>query len=367
MRARAIAGAIVATLVTLAAIEVALRLAGLIPLSSATYIPDAATGFKLQPHAGTDADGFNNPATENDPNPARTARPGTVLFVGDSFVFGTYPAEAVFPILVIADLAGNGVAARAVNVGIPGAGPDTYVRVMRAYVPRLEPVAVVATVYLGNDVEQGDPRRPTKLWLGRIGNYAHPLSFHWDELMIVAVGGKLLRLAEEALHRRHAPDTAASGPEEAGRRSLAFTDAALARIRWRELEAARIVPDRRIARGYEGLAARLADMATIAQASGATFLVALAPSRVGIDAKLRAQVIAEFGGDPHDFDGALPSRRMGEALTARGISFVNLAPPLAAAGPARVYNRADTHWNRRGNALAAEAIADALAPLLARK
>ena len=362
MRARAIAGAAVAALITLVTAEVALRLANFIPLPSAPYISDDETGFKLRPSEITDADGFNNPHTEADPAPARTAAPGTVAFVGDSFAFGTYPAEAVFPALVAADLAAEGVTIRAVNLGIPGAGPDTYVRVMRDYLPRLKPMAVVATVYLGNDVEQGDPRRPTKLWLGRLGSYGSPFSFDPDDLIVVAVASKLFRLAEQAWYAQYT--SLASNPEEAERRSLAFSDEALTRVRWRELKAARIEPDASIARGYGGLAAHVGEMASIARKDGVAFLVVLAPSRVELDADLRARVVQAFGGDPKDFDGALPARRVGEALAARGIPFVDLTPALAAAEPARVYNRGDTHWNRRGNAIAAAAIADALKPLL---
>jgi lysophospholipase L1-like esterase len=365
MKARVIAGAAAAALITLVAAEIALRLAGLIPLSSGTYIPDPETGFKLRPSAITDEDGFNNPRTDAEPAPARIAAPGTVVFVGDSFAFGTYPADSVFPALVAADLATEGLAARAVNLGIPGAGPDTYVHVMRGYLPRLKPDAVVATIYLGNDVEQGDPKRPTKLWLGRIGNYGDPLSLDPDDLMIVAVAGKLFRLAEEAWYSRYAPEYVPTEPDEAGRRSLAFSPEAMARVRWHELEAARVKPDARIAHGYDGLAGHLKEMAAIARQNKAKFLVALAPSRVEIDAGLRTQVVEAFGGDPKDFDGALPARRVGEILTALGIPFVDLTPALVAAGPAHVYNHADTHWNRRGNAVAAAAIADALKPLLA--
>ena len=362
MGARALVAAAAAALITLVTVEAALRLASSIPLPSAPYIPDDETGFKLRPSEMTDADGFNNPRTGTEPTPARTAAPGTVAFVGDSFAFGTYPAEAVFPALVAADLASEGVTVRAVNLGIPGAGPDTYVRVMRGYLPRLKPVAVVTTIYLGNDVEQGDPRRPTKLWLGRLGSYGSPLSFDPDDLMIVAVADKLFRLAEQAWYAQYtslAPD-----PEEAERRSPAFSDEALTRVRWRELRAARVEPDASIARGYDGLAAHIDEMATLARRDGVAFLAVLAPSRTELDADLRAQVVRTFGGDPKDFDGALPARRVGQALAARGIPFVDLTPALAAAGPARVYNRGDTHWNRRGNAIAAAAIAEALKPLL---
>lgn len=362
MRARALAGAAVAALITLATAETALRLASFISYPSATYIPDDAVGFKLRPSAITDADGFNNPHTESEPAPARAATPNTVAFIGDSFAFGTYPAEAVFPALVAADLAAENVSMRAVNLGIPGAGPDAYVRVMRNYLPRLKPIAVVATIYLGNDVEQGDPRRPTRLWFGRLGSYGPAFSFDPDDLMVVAVAGSLFRLAEHALYAQFTPLEPV--PEEENRKSQAFSEKSLTRVRWGELKASRIKPDAHIARGYDGLVAHIAEMAALGERDRVKFLVVLAPSRVELDPDLLIHVVQAFDGDPKDFDGTLPARRMGESLTARGIPFVDLTPALTSAGPSRVYNRGDTHWNRRGNAIAAEAIATALKPML---
>lgn len=367
MKVRRLVAAIVAVLVILIALEALLRLSTLIPISwpSTPYIPDAEMGFKLRPAGITDADGFKNPHSDAEPAPARRKKPGTVAFVGDSFPFGTYPAEAVYPALVIADLGAEGTTAmRAVNLGIPGAGPDTYLRVMRTYLPRLEPVAVVVTIYLGNDIEQSDPSYPTKLWLGFIGNYPDPLSTDPDDLMLVGAAGKLFRLAERAWQARFRPSDSAA-PDETGRQSPMFGDGLLSRIRWNELQASRITPDRHIARGYAGLSALLNSMAAFARDHGTKFLVVLAPSRIEIDADARNQTIVQHGGDPAGFDAALPARRVGEALSMLGIPYVDLTSALAAAGAEHVYNQGDIHWNRRGNAIAAEAIAAALKPLIA--
>ena len=367
MKARSIWTAATALLITLIAVEIMLRVAGLIPISSAMYRPDAEIGFRLQPGETTDAEGFKNTRTDTEPAPARISKPGTVLFVGDSFTFGTYPVDAVFPSITVSDLAASGLAERAINVGIPGAGPDTYVRVMRSYVPRLKPAAVVVTIYLGNDVEQGDPHRPTKLWLGRIGNYGHPLSLAPDELMIVDVSGKLLRLVEQIWHKRYISEDVSEASDEAGRQSPPFADDVLKQIYWRELQAAGVTPRPNIARGYDGLTADLSAMSAIARENGAKFLVVLAPSQVEINTDLRQGIATAFDEDPLDFEGTLPARRLSDALTARHIPFVDLAPALIAAGPASVYNRADTHWNRRGNAIAAHAIAASLETLLAKQ
>ncbi len=367
MRARALAGAAVAALITLVTAEVALRLSFLIPVSipSSPFIPDDELGFKLRPSGLTDADGFNNPRSEETPAPARIAAPNTIVFVGDSFAFGTYPADAVFPALVATDLGSEGIAARAVNLGIPAAGPDIYVRAMRSYLPRLQPAAVVTTIYLGNDVGQSDPRRPTTLWFGQTINDGASFSLDPDDFVITRMVSRLWRLASEFLASRAAQGPVTPDPAEADRSSSPFSQTTLDRVRWQELNVARIRPDASIARGYDGLEKHLEQMAAIARQNDVKFLVVLAPSRAAIDPELRTHVIAAFDADPGDFDGGLPARRVGDALTARGIPFIDLTAALVAAGPERVYNRGDTHWNRRGNAVAAEAIAVALKPMLA--
>lgn len=360
MKRHRLASIAIAILITLVTTELALRLSLLIPISiSSHYISDDEAGFKLRPSEFTDADGFNNPHTKTNPAPARTTASDTIAFVGDSFTFGSYPAEAVFPALVAADLEAEGIAARAINLGIPGAGPNSYVGVMRSYLPRLKPIAVVATIYLGNDVMQGDRRHPPKLWFGRIVNFGSIFSLDLDHLLVALTAGKFFRAAERAWHAHLTP-----APDEPDQYFPPLPEKPLSRLRWSELKAARINPDTDIARGYDGLASYAEEMAALARQSDTKFLVVLAPSQAELDADLRTRIVQSFGGNPEDFDGTLPARRVGEALSARGIPFVDLTPALMTAGPTNVYNRNDTHWNRHGNAIVAGVIADALKPVL---
>jgi len=61
------------------------------------------------------------------------------------------------------------------------------------------------------------------------------------------------------------------------------------------------------------------------------------------------------------FDWGQPSRLLTHALEEADIEVVDLLPAIAdAAQRERVYKRNDTHWNLKGNAVAAEAIARAL-------
>ena len=370
MKRRTITIAAVAALATLVTAELAMRLSYFIPvaLPSSPYIPDDDIGYRLRPNGFTDADGFNNGTGAGDPAPARRAAPGTVAFVGDSFTFGTYAADGVFPALVATDLAAQGLTVRAVNLGIPSTGPDAYVRVLRSYLPRLRPAAAVVTIYLGNDIAQSDPERLSRLWLGQLIGYRTRDTFSLDpgDLVLLGVFRAVRALAIEYWYARSAPELAPD-PVEDGRITPAFSQKNMERVRWLELDAARIRPNAAIARGYDGLSGYLGQMAAAAQANAVPLLVVLAPARVTVDPGVAAQVIAAYGADAREFDYALPARRVGQALAAQGIAFLDLTPVLTEAGPARVYNRGDTHWNRRGNAVVAEAVAEALKPMMELK
>lgn len=86
-------------------------------------------------HARLDANGFLVP---------NTAQGDTVMYVGDSFLWGTgapTPQGSFFNILA------NGY-----NFGIPGADVPQYHKIIELYVPQLKPKHVVLCFFMGNDI-----------------------------------------------------------------------------------------------------------------------------------------------------------------------------------------------------------------------
>ena len=69
--------------------------------------------------------------------------------------------------------------------------------------------------------------------------------------------------------------------------------------------------------------------------------------------------------DGSAFDRALPNDRLTKAIKAAGYDVIDLLLILRRhARQEQVYNQGDTHWNRRGNEIAANAILERLLPVL---
>jgi alginate O-acetyltransferase complex protein AlgJ len=98
-----------------------------------------------------------------------------------------------------------------------------------------------------------------------------------------------------------------------------------------------------------------------ARAAPAPVAVAVLPSELQVNPALRASVLASLGLEEGDLDLDQPARATRAALEARGVAVIDLLPPLAdAERGAPTYALRDSHWNERGNAIAAQALADAL-------
>ena len=110
-------GVLIAFVAGVIAFELILRLVSFLPLSSERWIYDPAIGFHLRPSGETDAEGFNNPRAAPPPGLVR------ILFVGDSFTYGTYAAEASVPALAAARLAEAGHPVAAIT-SASGRGPQ---------------------------------------------------------------------------------------------------------------------------------------------------------------------------------------------------------------------------------------------------
>ena len=97
------------------------------------------------------SDGFRGPEFEA-PTDDRT----TVMFVGDSFVWGigAGPIEQCF-----VDRVGR-AGYRAVNLSVPGTAPNQYEALVRKYIGRIQPDVVIVALYLGNDFMNPPPMIP---------------------------------------------------------------------------------------------------------------------------------------------------------------------------------------------------------------
>ncbi len=111
------------------------------------------------------------------------------------------------------------------------------------------------------------------------------------------------------------------------------------------------------------VSAALAEIRDLCRRHGARLLVVVLPEEMQVSWEARKLAIEALPGyDPRRHDWEQPNRALREELEKLGIAFLDLYPTFLEAGARSVlYKPRDTHWNVRGNRLAAETIRDHLA------
>jgi hypothetical protein len=341
--------------------EVELRLLARSVASPLLAPPDARADevirtFRLAPGQRTrgtvaNADGFlDGPFTR-----ARRAGVRRVVALGDSFAVGVVayrdnfltrldelldhpgaqPTEMPGAIAPVDDV-------EVLNFGVVSTSPREYLHLWRTEASHFEPDLALLCFFTGND--WGVSRGASLL--------------RADSTFLVTFLARCATLARE--HRASAKTGAPpAAPATDGTIEAlpTLSPDALARVERGSLEIARRAPTRATA---EKFAETFALFETIVAEIGPRLRVAILPDQLQVDDALFRELA---GGDAASFDRDLPSRRLAEWLAARGVRHLDLLPALRAAQQGgATYRSGDTHWNERGNAAAAAALAEWLAP-----
>lgn len=301
--------------------------------------------FRLKPGATLfghtiNSEGFHD--TEWSPEPAPGVR--RIVALGDSFSVGIVPYDKNYLTLLEGSYGGRQV--EILNHGIAATGPEEYLWLWRNEARARKPDAVILPIYLGNDllIEKSGPSR-----LERAG---------WATFSTVA---RIVRIAQRAGARG-----GGLVPTEIEDGLAGFEPEA-----WLEFNIRRLIifqdplrdsVEQRFARAVGFLDTLLTEIPV-------PVLLVIIPDELQVNAALRESVLAEAKrqGLPtrHDFD------RLGERMTALAarhahVTAVDLLPALRAAEPdGATYRPRNTHWNARGNRVAATAIRPALGKLVA--
>jgi hypothetical protein len=292
-------------------------------------------------------------------------RPGEplVVSIGDSFAAGVVPHPYHFTKVCERALPpGTAV----FNMGCPSIGPPEYLLFLEKEALPLRPDLVVVDLFLGNDIndchEESLERRLTDR----------------ENLSLYQVPRRLLALAAERRRREAEGRPALDAPAAAGR--VADEDLprvfpwvldplleppSISRPKFLEIEHDRVgmVCDHERDEDYPAF---FRDLAALKRAAGATPLVfMLIPDEFQVEDGLWAEAAAGRG----DVERDRPQREARAFLEKEGLPFLDLLPlfraaPALADGRKHLYLLQDTHWNVRGNALAGEALAGFLRPLI---
>lgn len=294
-------------------------------------------------------------------------RPRRVVSIGDSFSTGVVP-HAFHYTTVAEELLGD---TEILNLGVPGIGPEQYRLLLTSEGLAFAPDLVLVALFAGNDLEGYEPppdsedsawlqRRNTMLFLvaQRLGAFLRERAragIDADEvdrrLGRDLAAGLEARELESALP--HLGDPALESPTYSPERFLAL-----------ELERARLLGSPSPG-AYERLLSQLE--ALVESAGEVRIAFAILPDEFQVDDELWAEV-ANAAGEP-TLERERFQRVVIEWGRARGVPVLDVLPHLRAQPPwsdgrPHLYHLRDTHFNRRGNRAAGEALARFLAEIL---
>jgi hypothetical protein len=261
---------------------------------------------------------------------ARTPGVQRIVALGDSFAVGPAVPFADNYLTRLAAETGAEVG----NFGVSGAGPREYLAVLERDGWRVQPDLVLVSVFVGNDITEPlpgprrlDPRRHA-LYL-----FAH----------------RAWRLLRENWRADGAP----AGPDRLTRPALTPTT-------FREVEARRLAVC--LKRSSSGLDKQwqqalrdLEGIITACRQRGVRVAVVLIPDEFQVNPTVLDDALRTAGRSREEVDLELPQRRLAEFCRLRGVPCLDLLPAFRAT--ADTYAPRDTHWNVRGNHLAAQEIA----------
>ncbi len=265
-------------------------------------------------------------------------RPGVfrIAALGDSFAVGPAVAFADNYLTLLADrLPGTEV----YNFGVSGAGPREYHAILRRDVWTHQPNLVLVSVFVGNDVTETLPTP----------RYLDPRQ-HSLYLLLTRAG----RLAQEGGRQ------AAASAEPASRLpARGLSPATFREVEGRRLEICRKNAAPGLEKKWRRALDHLERLVADCRQRKVPVAVVLIPDEFQVNSAVLAEAMAEAGLSRREIDLDLPQRRLAAFFAERDVPCLDLLPAFR--GVADTYAVRDTHWNRRGNRLAAQRIAAWLA------
>jgi hypothetical protein len=262
--------------------------------------------------------------------------PGTkrIAALGDSFAVGpAVPYAENYLFLLETALPGVEI----YNFGVSGTGPREYYAILRDDVRHYKPDLVLVSIFVGNDITETmatprhlDPRR--------------------HALFLLAT--RTCRLAHERLRCENSaiPDS------NAGERTPLLSEASFREVEARRLAVCQKNPSPSMEKKWTIALKYLDRIIEECRKRKIPLAFVLIPDEFQANPDVLASAMAKSGLDPEQLNLELPQRRLSEFLAVRHVPCLDLLPAFQ--GKTDTYEPRDTHWNVRGNRLAATLIAD---------
>lgn len=346
------------------------------------FIPDRSSAMTLDPANGGDtvvhrinSSGFRGPEL---PPKGKAVR---IAVYGDSFIHAYYAHDAqTFPVQLAAGLAtASGPPIEVINAGVSSYGPDQIALKMERELPGLRPDLVIVSIYAGNDY--GDLLRNKLFRLddqGRLVANAWTIDPKIRTALDVSQRESILKRAGRDLMQRLRPPGPAAQAQSPAQALQFMLDEAR-----REYESAVVRPDGVVTNTHIDYYS--ADVSLTPEAPSARHKVRLmqATLRHIKEIAAAANVPLVFMFIPHRFDvadnvdwGPVDKARfpgydprnqtvpLEQGAQALGVPYLSLFDVFKAEGAVGMYLvGGDDHWNARGQAVAARAMAEKLRTL----
>jgi len=262
-----------------------------------------------------------------------------IALLGDSFAVGAVRQDVNFASRIEA----LRPSVEVYNFGVSAIGPEDYHLILRTEALAFDPDVVMVALFVGNDLTDG--RTPS-------GGFELK-----DRALNVAArrGWRLLRerfrqhgSAHESLFAFRPADNRLQSGYTLSRQTYLETELERLGISRKSLVAAH-------EEGWLRALSQLRAMRDECRRARVTFAIAIIPDEFQANPALHDELVT-LGPVPRaDIDLTLPQRRLLDFCRAEGIACLDLLPLFA--GSSDLYLVQDTHWNEKGNLVAAQAIA----------
>lgn len=296
--------------------------------------------------AKTNAQGFND-ADWVRPKPEGVTR---ILALGDSFAFGIVGHERNMLTILERSLSEKlGRPIEVLNFGVEAIGPVHYLYLLRSEGLALEPDLVLVCLFAGNDFEK---------------RYASRSYLHLESWRLHAFARRVYLLLGERLE--HGRGTKENTNLTVSDEAPTFSIEAYAKVASRYLDVLKRSPDSPTERTILDTLATLDEI--VASAAPLPVTVAVLPSELQVNPTLRRDILGRHGLGEDALDLDRPYRLVAEHLESHGVPVLDLRPALThAEAESPTYHPRDSHWNTRGNAVAARTLSEFLKPQLEKR
>lgn len=329
--------------------EISLRIIALFPKDSRFFINDSLLGYRIRPHIAfmdgvlTNAYGFN----DIDHSLEKIEGTKRITFIGDSITFGLRRKEN-FVFTFEQKAVENGMKIEALNMGIPGADPGTYLKILKNDALKMNCDVAAVMFFIGNDILQAHKDFETKIHMDQpktLLKYPWKAGFSSEYFYTYRFLRTNARIITELTKDKKADGT--------------FTKGNFMDIEKRCLPIYHNPSTPFIRDCYTGALKALKSLSIQARENKMKFFVVLVPTEVQVNDELRQELFNTYKLDTRYYDFGLPQRIIKESLDKQEILCLDLLPSFKTnAKEAPLYIRQDTHWNKMGHDTAATQILD---------